>query len=333
MTTRRQLLETAAAVAAGLLATAARGEPGPAVAAEVATDADIDALLPAISNWGRWGPDDELGTLNLVTPAMRVAAARSVVTGRTVSLAHERPVNDPTGVRKFRYQNFHYTDPQPEEAGTIDEVGAIYHGYTITHLDALCHLFTPGGGAGMYNGYPISLVTDAGAQKLGVERMGEHGIVGRGVLLDIAGLKGAPLPLGSVIRRADLEAAEARQGVTVGTGDILFVRNGGAARNGYQLGTGLHPDCLAWLHAREVAALGHDGDGDVHPPQPGLARWTEPVHMVLIPYLGMPLVCGADLETIATACAEENRWSFFATLAPWRFKGATSSPVNPLAIF
>ena len=76
----------------------------------------------------------------------------------------------------------------------------IYHGYVVTHLDALCHLFTPGGRDGMYNGYPIALVTDAGAAKLGVEVMGVHGIVGRGVLLDIAALNGGPLPLGSIIR-------------------------------------------------------------------------------------------------------------------------------------
>ena len=331
MTSRRAVLGAAAS------ALAAAALPRFANAAEwtapVASDADIDAMLPVISNWGRWGPDDQLGTLNFITPEQRLAAVRSVRTGRTVSLARERPVADPTGIRNLTYRNMHYTDPQPDEAGTIDEVGMIYHGYVVTHLDALCHLFTPGGGAGMYNGYPVSLVTDAGAAKLGVEVMGTHGIVGRGVLLDIAALKGGPLPLGSVITRADLEAAEARQGVTVGEGDIVFVRNGQGARNSYQLSSGLHPECLPWLYARRVALLSHDGDGDVHPVQPGLSRWSEPVHMIAIPYLGMPLLCAADLEEISRACAEESRWDFFLTVAPWRFKGATSSPVNPLAMF
>jgi kynurenine formamidase len=209
----------------------------------------------------------------------------------------------------------------------------IFHGFTITHIDALSHIFTPGGRDGMYNGYPVSLVGDAGAAKLGVEAMGAAGIVGHGVLLDVAALKGGPLPLGSIITVADLEAAGARQGLRVGEGDVLFVRNGGAARNSYELGTGLHPSCLPWLHDRRVAAMGHDGDGDVHPPQPGLALWTEPVHMIAIPYLGMPLICGSDLEAISAACAEEGRWRFLVTIAPWRFAGATSSPVNPLAIF
>ena len=329
MTTRRGLLEGAAAAAWVL----GRARQAQSQTTMIATDADIDRLLPELSNWGRWGPDDQLGTLNFITPAMRIAAAQTVRTGRTVSLAHERPVDDPTGIRKFSYRNFHYTDRQPDEAGTIDEIGMIYHGYVVTHLDALCHIFTPEGSDGMYNGYSVDLVTDAGATKLGVEQMGVHGVVGRGVLLDIAALKGAPLPIGSIIRRADLEAAETRQQVTVGTGDILFIRNGGGAQNGYELGSGLHPDCLPWLYTRQIAALGHDGDGDVHPPQPGLVRWTEPVHMVLIPYLGMPLICGSDLEAISTACAEERRWSFFLSFAPWRFRGATSSPVNPLAMF
>jgi len=310
---------------------AARAEGAPLP--EITGDADIDRLLPELSNWGRWGPDDQLGTLNFITAEMRLEAARSVRSGRVVSLAHERGVADPTGVRKHQYQMFGYTDPQPEEAGCIDMVGFICHGYTITHLDALCHIFTPEGREGMYNGFPIAAVTPEGAEKLGVEVMGAQGIVGRGVLLDVAALRGGPLPLGSVIRRADFEAAEAAQGVTVGEGDILFLRNGQGSRNSYALGTGLHADCLPWLHARRVALLSSDSDSDVHPPMDGFALWSEPVHMIAIPYLGLPLICGADLEDLSRACVEEGSWTFFLSVAPWRFKGATSSPVNPLAIF
>ncbi|PZQ99714.1 MAG: hypothetical protein DI533_03410 [Cereibacter sphaeroides] len=331
MTSRRKVLEAAISLAAVAALPGSTWGQTPQV--QVMTDEDIDRLLPTISNWGRWGPDDQLGTLNLITTEMRLAAIRSVSSGRVVSLARERGVADSSGIRRATYQNFHYTDPQPDEAGTIDQIGMIYHGYVVTHLDALCHLFTPEGREGMYNGYPVSLVTDAGAAKLGVEVMGRNGIVGRGVLLDIAGLKGSPLAVGSIITVDDLEAAEQRQGLHVGQGDILFVRNGQGARNSYELGTGLHLACLPWLHARGVAALGHDGDGDVHPPQPGLVRWTEPVHMIAIPYLGMPLICASDLEELSEACAKEGRWSFFLTVAPWRFRGATSSPVNPLAMF
>jgi hypothetical protein len=169
----------------------------------ILSDEDIDQILPSLTNWGRWGPQDQLGTLNFITPEMRLAAVRSIRTCRVVSLARERPVADPTGQRKFRYEMFRYLDPQPEESGCIDQIGMIYHGFNVTHLDALCHLFTPEGQRGMYNGFPVDAVTDKGAEKLGVEVMGRTGIVGRGVLLDIAALKGSPLPAGSVIMPAD----------------------------------------------------------------------------------------------------------------------------------
>jgi kynurenine formamidase len=299
----------------------------------IRSDEDIDRILPSLTNWGRWGPEDQLGTLNFITPEMRLAAVRSIRSGRVVSLARERPVADPTGQRKFRYEMFCYLDPQPEESGCIDEIGMIYHGFNVTHLDALCHLFTPEGRRGMYNGFPIDAVTDKGAEKLGVEVMGSKGIVGRGVLLDIAALKGGALPVGSVIMPTDLEAAEAAQGVTVREGDILFVRNGAGTANTYARGTGLHGACLPWLHQRRVALLSSDSDSDVHPPLPEFKRWSEPIHMIAIPYMGMPLLCIAGLDEISAACAEEGRWHFFLSIAPWRFKGATSSPVNPLAIF
>ena len=102
--------------------------------------------------------------------------------------------------------------------------------------------------------------------------------------------------------------------------------------NAYELGTGLHPDCLAWLHERRIAVLSSDSDSDVHPPLPGFQRWSEPVHMIAIPYLGLPILDNTDLEEISRACAAERQWEFFVTAAPWRFRSATSSPVNPLAI-
>jgi kynurenine formamidase len=334
MTSRRNLI---GAVLAPLLAPLGAIVPkarAQAIAAgPVERDDDVDRILSSLSNWGRWGADDQRGTLNFLTPEMRLEALRSVRSGRVVPLAREWPVADARGLRRHTYQMMRYTDPQPDEAGSIDEIGMIYHGYVVTHLDALCHLFTPEGREGMYNGFPIEAVTERGAEKLGVEVMGATGIVGRGVLLDVAALKGGPLPLGSVIMPADLEAAEARQGVEVGEGDLVFVRNGQGARNSFERSTGLHASCLPWLHARRVALLSGDGDNDVHPALPGFARWSEPVHMIAIPYMGMPLLCAADLEALSAACAEEGRWEFLAVVAPWRLKGATSSPVNPLAIF
>ena len=120
--------------------------------------------------------------------------------------------------------------------------------------------------------------------------------------------------------------------MSAGEGDILFIRNGAGAANTYELGTGLHPDCLPWLHERRIAVVSSDSDSDVHPPLPGFKRWREPVHMIAIPYLGLPILDNTDLEEIGRACAAQHRWEFFVTAAPWRFRGATSSPVNPLAI-
>ena len=209
----------------------------------------------------------------------------------------------------------------------------IYHGFAVTHLDALCHIFTPEGKNGMYNGFPISDVTAEGASRLGIENAGRHGIAGRGVLLDVAALKGGPLAPGSVITPDDLECAERAAAVTAGEGDILFIRNGAGAANTYELGTGLHADCLAWLRERRIAVVSSDSDSDVHPPLPGFQRWSEPIHMIAIPYMGLPILDNTDLEEISRVCSAERRWEFFVTATPWRFRGATSSPVNPLAIF
>lgn len=289
-------------------------------------------MLPALSNWGRWGADDQLDTLNFISAGTRLAAAALIRTGRVVPLGREFSTTTPQ-LRNFEYRMVRYTDALPEEAGCYDVVGMTCHGFAVTHVDALCHIFTPEGRQGMYNGYPVSDVTESGARRLGIEHVGAVGIVGRGVLLDVAEVRGGPLPLGSAIMPEELEAAERLHGVQAGEGDILFVRNGAGSRNTYRHGTGLHAACLPWLRERRVAVLSSDSDSDAHPPIPGFERWTEPMHMVAIPYLGMTLLDHAELDALAAACAAEGRWTFFVTAAPWRFRGATGSAVNPLAMF
>lgn len=327
--TRRTWLRRAGALVAVAGTTGGAAQASPP---RMENDADLEAALPALSNWGRWGPQDQLGTLNLMTAQTRLAAAALVRAGRVVPLGREISPTRP-GVRRLTYKMQRYEDPLPEEAGCIDEIGMITHGFAVTHVDALCHIFTPAGRHGMYNGYPITAVTPGGARLLGIEHAGAVGIVGRGVLLDIAGTHGAPLAPGSTIRPEDLEAAERRCGVRAGEGDVLFDRNGAGPQTTLARGTGLHASCLPWLRARGVAVLSSDSDSDVHPPAAGFSRWTEPVHMVAIPYLGMALLDNTELGALADACRSEMRWAFFVTVAPWRFKGATSSAVNPLAMF
>jgi kynurenine formamidase len=297
----------------------------------IENDEGLERALPALSNWGRWGQGDQIGTLNFMTPRTRLAAAALIRTGRVVPFAREMSSTTPN-LRDVTYRMKKYFDPLPEEAGCIDEIGMTYHGFAVTHVDALCHIFTPEGRQGMYNGYPTEDVMPDGARRLGIERQGEVGIVGRGVLLDVAEVRGGPLEIGSAIWPDDLAAAERLHDVAVGEADVVFVRNGGGARNTYQRGTGLHASCLPWLRERRVSVLSSDSATCTRR-FPASHGGPNPMHTVLIPYLGMPILDNTDLDALARACAEEGRWAFFVSVAPWRFKGATSSPVNPLAIF
>jgi len=330
---RRRVLYLGGALAAGAAVSgsrSARADDGDVV--PIVDDESLERALPALSNWGRWGPDDQLGTLNFITADKRLAAAALIRSGRVVPLGREFSVGTPE-LRNFAYTMRSYDDPLPEESGCFDIVAMTCHGFAVTHVDALCHIFTPQGRQGMYNGYPISNVTDTGTLKLGIEHVGATGIVGRGVLLDVAEVRGDPLPLGTAITPADLEAAEQAHNVTVGEGDIVFVRNGAGANNTYRHASGLHAACLPWLRDRGVAVLSSDSDSDVHPPIAGFHNWTEPIHMVAIPYMGLTLLDHAELNELVKACAQEGRWSFFVSAAPWRFRGATGSVINPLAIF
>jgi kynurenine formamidase len=321
----------AALVAGAAVARAPRASTDP-ISLRIDDDAALERALPAMSNWGRWGPDDQLGTLNFITAQTRLAAAALIRTGRVVPLGREFSPSTPE-LREFSYTMRSYDDPLPEEAGSFDIVGMTCHGFAVTHVDALCHVYTPAGKYGMYNGFPVSDVTDAGTSKLGIEHVAATGIVGRGVLLDVAEVRGGPLPLSTAIMPEDLNAACALHGVTVGEGDIVFVRTGAGPRNTYRGASGLHASCLPWLRDRSVAVLSSDSDSDVHPAAPGFENWPEPIHMVGIPYMGLTLLDQAELDAVAIACAEEGRWEFFLTAAPWRMKGATGSVVTPLAMF
>lgn len=290
----------------------------PATRVTVHSDADLDALLPQLSNWGRWGATDQLGTLNFITESAVRNAHELVTDGRTVSLARAVRLQGNERIRRAQYEMM------KDESGTRDFLGAVWHGFAQTHLDALCHAFTPGGA--MYNAIPASEVTAAGCGKLDIGVIAERGIVGRGVLLDIG------VEPGTAIMVQDLEAAMRRQRVEIRSGDILLVRTGAGTRNTRERRAGLHPECLPWIRERQIALLVSDGDSDVAP-LPAFERWSSAFHSIAIPYLGMPLVDNADLDAAARMCSARSRWEFLVVIAPWRMTGATSSPVNPLAIF
>jgi kynurenine formamidase len=294
--------------------------------------ADVQALHAGLSNWGRWGDDDQLGGLNLVTPEVTAAAATTVRTGRTVSCA--RPLNTEAAPDNPAPVAHHMIGTATEGWGA-DYFALAPHGYATSHIDALCHIFHEGK---LFNGYAAETVTAHGATRLGIHHL-RAGIVTRGVLLDIPATRGVDaLEPGEPIFPEDLEAAEERAGVRVRTGDALLVRTGRwvwrAAHGPWDFATraaGLDAACLPWLRARDVATLGSDGVSDVLPSRvDGVGM---PIHEIAIVALGLHLMDNLDLDALAAACAEEARWEFLYVVAPLVLRRGTASPVNPLAVF
>ena len=308
-----------------------------AVAANVAhqpvTKADVDRWMIDLSNWGRWGKEDQLGTLNLLTPALRLAAARLVREGVSYSLAHDALTSRaPDNIAPFGHQMLRTGLKDPD--GASDQFSVNYHGYTITHMDALCHAFYHGR---MYNGYPKELVTELGAAKLGIEQV-RDGLFGRAVLVDIPRLKGVDyLEPGEAIYVPDLEAWEKKSGVTVKAGDILLIRTGRwarrAAKGPWDMAkiAGLHVSCARWMKQRDIAILGSDAASDVVPS--GVEGVAMPVHQIAIIAMGTWILDNLDLEAVSAAAQARKRWEFLLHVAPLPVVGGTGSPINPVATF
>ena len=294
-----------------------------------------------LSNWGRWGDTDELGTLNFVTAERRVAAARLVVTGKIFDLGMSLDADGPQrGGARFnpihRMTSLPGEDVRPGGMMVADDM-IIMPLQCSTQWDALAHVGYDGL---LYNGAPASTVTArAGATRNSIDRVVDR-LVGRGVLLDIATLKGAEcMAGGEEITPDDLNAAEKRQGVEVGSGDILLIRTGwhGKLRSGDTVAymgreaPGIGLACCEWLYDREVAAVAADTRAvEVSPSSDPPA--THPVHMVLLRDLGMTLGEMFDLEELARDCEADGVWQFLFSGAPLKVTGGVGSPLTPLAI-
>jgi kynurenine formamidase len=296
---------------------------------------EVLSYFDALSNWGRWGPDDELGTLNFVTPAKRIAAAQLVRVGETVSCAWD--IGGAAAMSPPAQRFMLATGEGPAATGAGDYLGVAYHGYTVTHIDGLSHVFWNGC---TYGGRASSVVSSgAGATQLGIETL-FGGVVTRGVLLDVARQRGVDwLEPGDSVDPDDLERCEAEHGVRVDSGDVLLLRTGygrkirerGRDDVGAVGRAGWHASCLPWLHAREVAAIACDTAQDATPS--GYERLRSPIHSVGIAAMGLWLIDNCDLEPLSATCDRLGRWEFLFGLAPLRWVGATGSPANPLAIF
>jgi kynurenine formamidase len=295
-----------------------------------------------LSNWGRWGHDDELGTLNLITDAHRAAAAKLVRTGKVFDLGMPFDRNGPQQFgNPTRFDPIHLMTVLPREStrpadmGFADDI-IIMPLQCATQWDSLAHAGYDGL---LYNGVPMTEVTVVGTSRNSIH-MVVTGLLGRGVLVDIPALRGVDrLDAGEPITADDLEHAIQRQEVTVGTGDIVLVRTGwyqhylaGDGRTYMQQEVpGLEISCCEWLHDREVAALASD-TYCVEVKPSGQPIVTHPIHMILIRDLGMTLGEMFDLEQLAADCAADGRWEFLFTGTPLKLTGCVGSPVTPLAV-
>ena len=299
------------------------------------SQAQYDRWLTELSNWGRWGPDDELGTLNLITPEKKAEAARLVTEGFSVSLSSnaqkEATIDNPCPIA--------WEMVRATRTGASDTVAyPCIHGPGTTHLDAFAHIFFDGK---MWNGYDVEdfVTMEGGAAKGSILNM-KDGIVTRGVLYDIPRLKGVPyLQPGERIYVEDLEAWEAQAGVKVGPGDAMFIRWGRWARQDdigpFDTGAeaaGPDNSILPWLRERDVAVIGWETPGYVPVPE-GDELGRLAVHNFALTMLGMQLIDRGDFDALAEAAAERNRWEFMLTIAPLPIPNGTGSPVNPIAIF
>jgi len=297
------------------------------------THADVERWMTELSNWGRWGKDDQLGALHLITAQKRKEAAALVREGIAVSCArdaekkpapdngspfvHEMIINENTGKSPF----------------FTDRISVVFHGLVHTHLDAPCHMSR---GGMMYNGVPRSEVTKEGAPRLSVIGA-KQGIFTRAVLLDIARSQGVDsLTPGAPIYPADLDACLEKEGVKVEPGDAILIRTGRWKRRDEQgpwTGgfAGLHASCGPWLHAHDIAVLGTDAAADVIPAR--VDGEAMPIHQLTLVAMGMWILDACDFEAVAAQAEKSHRWEFLLTASPLAVPGATGSPINPIATF
>jgi len=312
---------------------------------QIPTEDEVLGYFDKLSNWGRWGPDDELGTPNLITPEVTRRALATVQEGVTVSLAREIMWE---GALDVPSPPVHYMIESGEgwasgekvsaraNQAAIDYIGMVFHGVAVTHVDSLAHFFWNGK---TYNGKPAHLVsTSLGATVCSVVAAKE-GFISRGVLIDVPLVRGIDwLERGEGVSPEDILAAEERFGFKVQEGDILLIRTGQLRRRNVEGpvdrsagSTACQAACLPLFHERGIAVMGSDTGNDVSPPQ--YAKVTQPIHQVGITAMGLWILDNADLEALAEACAQRGRYEFMVSIGPLPLHNTTGSPVNPIAVF
>ncbi|HEY0263146.1 MAG TPA: cyclase family protein [Granulicella sp.] len=321
------LLGSAVAVPMSIAQTASAAKPR-----EHYTKAQFDALFQQLSNWGRWGKDDQIGTLNLITPERRRTAAEQVREGISVSLARElntvKGIDNPTPFQDTMSLGV-------DGKFNMDTYTVNFHGFASSHFDALSHTYYEGK---LYNGYADSRITASGAEVLDTVQYGS-GIFTRGVLVDIPWLRGLPyLEATASITADDMDAWEKKTGTHIGPGDAVVIRTGRwalrDAKGPWDIANaeaGLDPSVMTWLKRRDVAMLVSD---DAHDAIPSAVEDVDfPIHILAIVAMGMPLADQCNLEDIAKTAQALHRQTFLLIMAPVKIKGGTGALINPIATF
>lgn len=292
-----------------------------------ATVTRVREVFDAVCNWGRWGPDDQRGTLNLVDLECRRRALATVRSGQMHSIS--RPIDPAAGDGSLTM-----TTPASVAATTCrDELSISPHGFTTTHVDALGHCFFDGRA---WNGrHSADVVTSDGLTFADVSALAD-GIMTRGVLLDVARARGVDhLRHDETITPGDLDAAEALAGTRVTRGDAVVVRTGRAvdeARGSAPADAraGLDLECLLWLHDRQVGVYSGDCVDQLPSPVPG---YPDYFHQIALAGMGLVLLDMPDVERLRDLVEAEGRPWFLLVLAPLAVRRATGVAVNPLVVF
>jgi kynurenine formamidase len=298
-------------------------------------------LAREVNNWGRWGPDDEIGTLNLITDEARRRGAAAVTTGKSFALALPLHADGPqTGAMPGRINPFHLmtsvnTSYSPDPDGVRASDDAVVMGLqAATHWDALSHVSYAGR---IYNGFPADSVTTSGAAKCSIDKVG--GVVGRGVLLDVAGAKEIDnLKGGYAITSDDLDEAAAFGKVDVESGDIVLIRTGhmrlleaGDRQTFMYPSPGPGMDAVRWFRRKDISAVATDNLAfEVLPGE--RSDLFLPVHLLDLVEMGLLQGQNFCLEELAADCADDGAYTFLLAASPEPFVGAVGAPVQPVAV-
>jgi kynurenine formamidase len=299
---------------------------------ETYTQAQFDELFQQVSNWERWGKNDQLGTLNLITPERRREAAKLVREGVSVSLARdlntEKAIDNPDPFRDTMTLGV-------DGKFNMDTYTVNFHGFAFAHIDALSHTYYKNH---LYNGFTNTSINEKGASVLDTAVF-RDGILARGVLVDIPWLRGLPyLDKDAYITAHDLDLWEAKTGTHIQSGDAVVIRTGRWALRDSKgpwdissASAGLDPSAMVWLHKRDAAVLVSDAAHDAIPS--AVKDVDFPIHVLAIVAMGMPLADQCNLEEIAREAQKLKRQTFLLAIAPPRIKGGTGALANPVATF